>query len=88
MSCATTSSAAAQDGKQRVYSHSLLGKSAPASTLHSFERHSWPSLSNIGSTGQILKENPYEEARYRRCTVIASASPVLADAFPNVYLSR
>lgn len=59
-----------------------------ASTLRLFERHFRPSHSDIGSTGQTLKENPMKKLVIAVALVIASASPVLAEGFPNVYMTR
>jgi len=49
-----------------------------------FERHSWPAPAEP----HINRPNPKENPMKKLILVIASAAPVLAEGFPNYYMTR
>jgi len=73
-----------QDVKQRVYSHSLLGKRAPSVHLTLVRRATL--AKPLGH--RINRRTPMKKLIIAVALVVASASAVLAEGFPNVYMTR
>jgi hypothetical protein len=77
-----------QDVKQRVYSHSLLGKRAASVHLTLVRRAILAKPLGHRINRPDFRRTPMKKLIIAVALVVASASPVLAEGFPNVYLTR